>query len=210
VIPKLYYGPGACSLAPHICLEEAGAEAEYVRVELSKGEQMSPEYLALNPNARVPLLITDKGVLSEATAIMSWIALTWPEARLLPEGDSWALAQVLSFCNFLTSSVHAGAFGAVFRPARFSDDPAMHPAIKAKGLAGLKKHFALIDSRMQPGGWVQGGYTICDPYLFAMTRWLVRLGEDLAQFPKIAAHAELMLERPAVQRAFEREGIVFG
>lgn len=209
MIPKLYYGPGACSLAPHICLEEAGAEVEYVRVDLAKGEQLSPEYRKLNPNGRVPLLVSDQGSLSEATAIMSWVAMTWPEAKLAPT-EPWAFAQVLSFCSFMTSSVHAGAFGAVFRPARFSDDEALHPAIKAKGLATVRDHFALIESRLGPGAWVQGAYSICDPYLLVMTRWLVRLGEDLARYPRIGAHAERMFERPAVRRAFEQEGIGFG
>jgi glutathione S-transferase len=209
MIPTLYYGPGACSLAPHICFEEAGAEAEYVRVDLSKGEQLAPEYLKLNPNARVPLLIAAEGSLSEVPAIMTWIAQTWPEAKLTP-AQPWAIAQAHSFNSFLTSSVHAASFAAIFRPARFSDDPAQHPAIKAKGLATLKQQFAQIDSRLEPGAWVQGDYSTCDPYLLVIARWFVRIGEDLARFPRIEAHADRMLERLAVQRAFAREGIIFG
>jgi glutathione S-transferase len=200
--PKLYYAPGTCALAPHICFEEAGAVVDFVRVDLAGGEHHGPEYLKLNPNARVPL--------TEAAAIMGWIARTWPDAHLAPSGDAWAEAQVQSFNSFLTSSVHASSFGAIFRPGRFSDDPALHPAIKAKGLATLKGQFAQIEDRLQPGAWVHGAYSTSDPYLLVMARWYVRLHEDLGAFPRIAAHAERMLERPAVKAAFEVEGIVFG
>jgi glutathione S-transferase len=205
----LYYSPGACSLAPHICLEEAGAVAEYIRVDLAGGEQHGPAYRRLNANGRVPLLVTEQGALSEAAAIMGWIARTWPEARLTPD-DAWGQAQVDSFNSFLTSSVHASSFGAVFRPARFSDDAALHPQIKARGLATLREQLGLIDARLAPGRWVHGAYSTSDPYLLVMTRWWVRLGEDLSAFPQIADHAGRMLERPAVRRAFESEGITFG
>ena len=206
---KLYYSPGACSLAPHICFEEAGAAVDYVRVDVSKGEHLSPEYLELNPNARVPLLATERGTLSEASAIMAWIAATWPEARLMP-ADPWAAAQVGSFNSFITSSVHASSFGAVFRPGRFSDDPALHPAIKAKGLASLKAQFALIEERLEPGAWVHGDYSTSDPYLLVMSRWWARMGESFAAFPRIEAHMGRMRERPAVQRALAAEGLPIG
>lgn len=206
---SFYYGPGACSLAPHICFEEAGAKVDYVRVDLSNGEQLSPEYRKLNPNARVPLLVADRGALSEVSAIMRWIAQTWPEARLMP-ADPWAAAQVDSFNSFIGSSVHAGGFGAVFRPGRFSDDEALHPAIKAKGLATLKAHFALIESRLEPGAWVHGDYSTSDPYLLVMARWWGRVGESLSAYPRIQAHAQRMMERPAVQRAFAAEGLHIG
>lgn len=210
MIPKFYYSPGACSLAPHICLEEVGAQVEYERVDFARGQQHAPQFLELNPNARVPLLLTERGALTEAAAIMTWVALTWPEARLTPANDPWAVAQVDSFCSFLTSSLHAAAYASVFRPGRFSDDVAAHPAIKAKGLATLKGLLAQVEARLEPGAWIQGDYTICDPYLFVMVRWFVRLGEDLAVYPRIAAHAQRMLERPAVQRALDHEGVIFG
>jgi glutathione S-transferase len=208
--PKLHYGPGTCALAPHICFEEAGAVVDYVRVDTAKGEQLQPAYRKLNPYGRVPLLETDKGLLTEASAIMGWIARTWPEARLMPSGDPWAEAQVASFNSFLTSSVHASSFASIFRPARFSDDPAMHPAIKAKGLATVKTEFAVIEEKLAPDAWVHGAYSTSDPYLLVMARWFVRIGEDLKAYPRIASHAERMLERPAVKAAFEAEGIIFG
>ena len=100
---KLYYAPNACSRGPHIALEEAGAVFEAVRVDVRGGEQRSPAYLALNPKGRVPTLVTDKGVLTECTAILAWIAQTWPQAKLAPLDDPWSFAQVQAFNSFLAS-----------------------------------------------------------------------------------------------------------
>ena len=126
---------------------------------------------------------------------MGWMARTWPDARLAPIGDAWAEAQVQSFNSFLTSSVHASSFGAI--PAgRFSDDPTLHPTIRAKGLATLKTQFAIIEDRLEPDAWVHGAYSTSDPYLLVMARWFVRLDENLKAFPRIAAHAERMLSVP--------------
>src|SRR3954470_172960 len=81
---KLYYSPGACSLAPHVALEEIGIAYEPVKVALAKGEQRTPEYLAINPKGRVPALAEDDGVLTENAAILPYIAQRLPEARLWP------------------------------------------------------------------------------------------------------------------------------
>ena len=89
-----YYAPGVCSLASHIAFEEAGADVEYVRLDLSRGDVRQPDYLKLNPKGRVPLVVTDQGVLTESPAILAWIAQTWPQANLAPLNDPWALAQV--------------------------------------------------------------------------------------------------------------------
>jgi glutathione S-transferase len=85
---KLYYSPGACALASHIALEEAHADYELVRIDLSKGEQRTPAYLAVNPAGVTPALVTDEGVLTENLAIMWYVAATHPEAGLLPPADA--------------------------------------------------------------------------------------------------------------------------
>ena len=81
---KLYYSPGACSLAPHIALEEVGIAYEPVKVALAKGEQRTPEYLAINRKGRVPVLAEDDWVLTENAAILPYVAQRYPEARLWP------------------------------------------------------------------------------------------------------------------------------
>jgi len=81
---KLFYAPNACSLAPHIALNEAGADYEAIKVDTQKGEQRSAEYLALNPKARVPSLVTDRGILTEVPVLLAHIARTFPKAELAP------------------------------------------------------------------------------------------------------------------------------
>jgi glutathione S-transferase len=206
---KLFYAPGACSLAAHIALREAGADFELARVDLAGGEQHSEAYRSLNPLGRVPLLATERGSLTEAPAILAWIAQTWPEAGLAPLDDPWALAQVLSFNNYLSSSVHI-AFATLFRPQRFADGDEAAAAMKAKAPETLDQLFTIIDRKIGRGSWVHGAdYTTSDLYLLVMTRWLKRVGHDLNRYPALISHAERTLTRPAVQAAFEAEGIRF-
>ena len=91
---KLYYGVGACSLASHIALEEAGAEYEAIRMDLKSGQQTKPDYLAVNPKGRVPALVTDRGVITETPAILAYVAQTHRGANLAPLDDPFAFAEV--------------------------------------------------------------------------------------------------------------------
>lgn len=209
--PKLFYAPGACSLAAHIAFVEAGAPVELVRLDLHKGEQRNPEYLAVNPMGRVPLLVTDRGTLTEVPAILAWIAQTWPEAELSP-ADPWEAAQVQSFNAYLSSTVHI-TFATWFRPARFAPGQTAADEMKAHFPTALAAAFAFVEAQLEAAGgpWVHGArYTTSDPYLLTMIRWAKRVEADLSGFPHIGAHAERTLARPAVARAFEAEGIVFG
>ena len=90
---KLYYAPGTCALASHIALEEAGATYETVRLSFKTEDQKKPEYLKINPKARVPSLVTDRGIITETPAILIYIAQTFPAAKLAPLDDPFALAQ---------------------------------------------------------------------------------------------------------------------
>jgi glutathione S-transferase len=94
---KLYYTPGACSMVPHIALEEAGAQYEKVLIDFRTGDQLRPEFLKVNPKARVPVLLTDRGVLTEIPAILGYIAFTYPAARLAEIHDPFAFAQMQAF-----------------------------------------------------------------------------------------------------------------
>ena len=91
---KLYYAPGTCALASHIALEEAGAKYETVRLNFKTEDQKKPEYLAINPKARVPSLVTDRGIITETPALLIYVAQTFPAARLAPIDDPYALAKV--------------------------------------------------------------------------------------------------------------------
>jgi glutathione S-transferase len=202
----LFYSPGACSLASHITLEETGAPFEAHRVMLAKGEHQTPEYRAINPRARVPALRLDSGeVLTENPAILTYLARSFPEAKLLP-ADPLAEARCLSLMAFLSSSVHP-TFAHIFRPERFADDASAHAAIKETGRRVYLDHLKEIDGLLAGKEWAQGDFTVCDPYLLVFYWWGMRIELPMAEFANYTAHKQRMLARPAVRRAIEREGI---
>lgn len=202
---KFFYAPGSCALAVHIALEEAGAAFEPIKVDFAAGEQRQPAYLALNPKGRVPLLVTDRGALTEAFGILLYIAQTHPAAKLAPLDDPFALAQVQAFNGYLASTVHvAHAHGR--RGTRWADDPAAVAEMKRKMPEVMTDCFGLIEREMFKGPWVMGtDYTICDPYLYTIATWLEGDTVDPRQFPKVFDHRNRMADRPAVKRALARE-----
>ena len=103
---KLYYAPGTCALATHIALEEAGAKYEAVRLNFKTEDQKKPDYLKINPKARVPSLVTDRGIITETPALLIYVAQTFPAAKLAPLDDPYALAKVQAFNSYLCSTVH--------------------------------------------------------------------------------------------------------
>lgn len=201
----LYVSPGSCALASHIALEEAGARFEAVRIDTRAGDQRRPEYLALNPNGRVPALATERGLLTENPAILAYIAQTWPKAKLAPLDDPFAFARVQAFNSYLASTVHvAHAHGP--RGYRWANEESSLADMRRKVPETMAAAMQLIEDEMLEGPWVMGeAYSICDPYLFTIAGWLNGDGVDIARFPSIAGHFARMSERPAVQRALARE-----
>lgn len=201
---KLFYAPGSCAMASHIALEEAGADYEAVKVDLVGGEQRKPDYLAINPKGRVPALVTDKGILTETPAILAFIAQSFPAARLAPLDDAFAFAQVQAFNSYLCSTVHV-AHAHRLRGSRWADDEAAIEAMRKKVPQTVGHCFDLIEREMIAEPWVMGNnYTICDPYLFTIARWLEGDGVDIRRFPKVQDHSTRMSARTAVQRALSK------
>ncbi len=216
---KLYYSPGACSLAPHIALEEIGAPyaREVVWTDTSKPGMTvaSPQWKAINPKGYVPALAGvagssggADGVLTEANAILLFLARSHPEARLLPS-DPAGEARCLEWLGYISGSVHGGAIAAIWRAGRFVADEKDFPSVEAHGRTNLLKHFAYIERLFAQGrDWaVPGHYSVADSYILAIYRWGGRLGYDMTQYPAWTRHAEAMMARPAVFRAFQTEGI---
>lgn len=196
----LYYAPNTCALASHIALEQAGADYQARRVDFSKNEQRSPEYLRINPKGRVPALVTDRGILTETPAILAFIAQSFPQARLAPLDDPFAFAQVQSFNSYLCATVHV-AHAHKHRGYRWADDPVAFEAMKKKVPQSVGECFDLIEREMLRGPWVMGDTcTICDAYLFTVARWLEGDGVDLGRLPKVLDHRRRMGEDPAVAR----------
>ena len=202
-----FYATNTCALASHIALEEAGADYETHWIDFKSAEQTKPDYLAINPKARVPALKTDRGVLTETPAILAYVAQTHPQAKLAPLDDPFAFAELQGFVNYLCATVHV-AHAHRGRGYRWADDPAAIEAMKKKVPQSVGACFELIERKMFRGLWVMGeAYTIADPYLFTLARWMEVDGVDPAAFPRVLDHRDRMAERPAVQRVLKSEGL---
>ncbi|PWR18269.1 glutathione S-transferase family protein [Zavarzinia compransoris] len=203
-----YYAPGACSLGVHIALEEAGADYKAVPVSLADGEQLKPEYRAINPRGRVPALVVGSTVITECIGIHSYIAGAYPAARLLP-ADPVKLGKALELLSFLASTVHIH-YAQVFRGARFTDDQPAVEALRRDGPGRVRAALADIESRFAHGGpWLLGDdYSAADPYAYVFYRWTSRIGVDPTAYPAWTAQVERLLQRPATLAALRQEGLL--
>ena len=203
----LYYATNSCALASHIALEEAGADYETHWIDFGAAEQTKPDYLKINPKARVPALATERGVITENPAILAYVAQTHVSAKLAPLDDPFAFAELQSFLSYLCSTLHV-AHAHRPRAYRWADDPAAQEAMKKKVPETVDACFDLIERNMFRGPWVMGGaYTIADTYLFTLARYMEVDGLDPAAFPRVLDHRDRMAARPAVQRALKAEGL---
>ena len=143
---ELYFAPGACSFVPHVALEAVkaatGQAFEPKLVKLHKGEQKAPEYLAMNPNGQVPVLVVDGKPLSQIVAICDFLDRSFPQTGLLP-ADPWARAQALSQLAWMNNSVHP-TFTRVFRSAEFAESEAAQAEVKKMAQARYRKQLERI------------------------------------------------------------------
>jgi glutathione S-transferase len=202
---KLHYAPHTCALASHIVLEEVGADYEINRIDFSIAEENSPEYLAMNPKGRVPLLETAQGYLTETPAILVYLAQCYPQANLAPLDDAFAFAELQSFNSYLCSTVHV-AHAHRLRGNRWADDPGAIIAMQEKVPASVLAGFLYVEDNYLRGPWVMGDqYSIADPYLFTLAQWLEADGVDLRPLPRVVDHRSRMLQRETVQTAISAE-----
>ena len=199
----LYYAPGACSIAPHIVLEESGEKYEAQAVDLAGGEQRSERYLKINPQGRVPALRLDDGdFLSENTAILPYLGKRfslWPS-------EPKAEINALSLIGFFAASVHP-AHAHIGRPERYSADPAAFPAITEMGRKTFHAYLQQIDGMLAGREWLFDRYSVLDPYAFVFYVWGTRRGLPTGEMKHYTAFKTRMLARPGVQRVAEREKV---
>lgn len=201
---KLYTHLGTIGLACEIALEEAGAAYDVQRLNFAENEQRQAAYLAVNPKSRVPALATDQGVITEAPAIMGYIARAFPTARLAPAGDIFAMAELESLMSYLCSWVHPAAAHR-HRGYRWADDPAAIADMRRKAPEVFGEAMHLIDQQLFRGPWALGeAFSVADPYLYVLTGWLPRDTLDMADFPRLADHHARVGERDAVRRVLAR------
>ena len=201
----LYYTPNTCALASHLALEHAGAQYEALRIDFSKAEQRSPEYLRVNPKGRVPALVTPRGILTETPAILQFVCQSHPDAGLAPLDDPFELARMNAFNSYLCATVHV-AHAHRMRGARWADDPAAIAAMQKKVPQSVGECFALIEREYLGEPWVLGErYSVADMYLFTLAQWLEGDGVDPARLPKVADHRLRMSRDSLVSRVVASE-----
>lgn len=199
---KLFYFPGACSLASHIVLEWLRAPYETVKLDLASTK--SPEFLALNPNGAVPVLVDGDFVLSQNAAILYYLAELNPSARLLGDATARARADVLRWLSLLNSDVHP-AFKPLFKPKSFHPDAAVAGALKASARSHVRELLERLDKRLQGRDWLADERSIADPYLFVLLRWTIKLDIDSTGLANLERFFARMQADEGVQAAIVAE-----
>lgn len=201
---KLYYKPGACSLASHITLRETGADFSLEKVDTKEKKTESGEdYLTVNPNGYVPALRLESGdIITEGPAVLQYIADQKPDANLAPPAGTLERARVQQYLNFVGSELH-NAFSPFF--GREQDDTA-----RKKTEKGVARRMAYIENVLSDGrNYLTGDqFTVADAYLFVVANWSNFVGVDLNQWPHTAKFVARVAERPATQAALRAEGLI--
>lgn len=199
---KLFYKPGACSLASHIALRESGLDFTLQGVDVMKKRlENGDDYLLINPKGQVPaLLLDDELLLTEGVAIMQYIADRVPDRQLLAPVGTVARYQTLEWLNYVATELHKG-FTPLFRPDTPED---YKPTVRAQ----LEKKLQYIDESLQDKQWLNGHrFTIADGYLFAVLRWAYAVKLNMEGYRHIEAWMKHIAARPSVAAALEAEGL---
>ena len=198
----LWYSRKSCAYTPHILLYETGSEFEAKQLDFAKNEQTSSDFLRINPKGKVPALVTPDGVLTENPAILLYIAQTFPEKSFAPI-NPFELAKAQAFNMFIASTVHV-AHAHKHRGYRWVDDVSAQSAMASKVPSNMADCASVIQEHYFNGPFVLGEhFSICDPYLALVTRWLGPDGVSLDDFPKLKKHDEMMKHRPSVKKVAE-------
>ncbi|MCC6380067.1 MAG: glutathione transferase GstA [Burkholderiales bacterium] len=195
---KLYYSPGACSLAPHIALAEAGIPADIVRVDLRTHKLPDgSDYHKVNPKGYVPAVQLEDGtVLTEVSILLQYIADRKP-GSLAPAFGNLERYKLMEWLNFVATEIHK-TYGPLWHQP--SDE------VRASVIARLGKRYAIVEAQLAKHPFLAGSaFTIADAYLFTVTRWASMLKVDLSAFPHVAAYMKRIDERPAVKAAIAAE-----
>ena len=197
---KLYYSPGACSLAPHILLQESKAKYTLEKVDLkTKITEKGEDFKKINPKGYVPTLQLDNGeVLTEGPAIMQYIADQAPTSKLAPAAGTMARYRLQEWLNFITSEIHKG-FSPLFNPA-------VPDAYKIMVKENLGKRFDYLSDKLTKNNFLMGNdFTAPDAYLYTTLTWSGYVGIDLNRWPSLQAFVKRVGDRPAVKAAHTAE-----
>lgn len=205
---KLYYSPGACSLAPHIVLNEIGATFQPEKVDLRAKTYSGGDYRKVNPKGSVPVIGLPSGEnLTENAVILQYLADHKPEAKLLPPAGAMARYRTLEMLNFITTDIHK-TYSILFAAGRMVSQPEGLDQLKRAARETLTAKYEVVAKALENSEYLMGpGFSLPDAYLYVVTRWSKMLEVDLSKYPAIAKFMTRMESRPAVQKSLKEEGL---
>ncbi len=201
---KLYYSPGACSLATHIVLEWIGKP--YKAQEVSIHDPKSPELLKVNPSGAVPVIEDDGWVLTQNSAILNYLADVFPDAGLGGDGTPKSRAEVNRWLGLVNSDVHP-AFKPLFGATDYLGDEAAIEKVKDNSKKAIRVHLQLADEQLVGKEWLAGSRSIADPYLFVMLRWARAMKVDLSGLDQLDRLFQRMRNDSGVKKVLKAEGL---
>jgi glutathione S-transferase len=198
---KLYYSPGACSLAPHIALREAGIPVDLKKVDLKAKLVDGADYRQVNSKGYVPALDTDDGVLTEVPVVLQYIADQKPDSGLAPKAGDKARYRLQEMLNFITAELHKG-FSNFFNPA-------LNDAWRQAATERLGLRLDWLAKQLDGKPYLMGDkFTVADAYLFTILNWAGPTKFDLSKWPAITDFHKRVGARPQVQEAMKAEGLI--
>lgn len=204
---KLYYAPGAASMAPHAALIDIGAPPELILVDTDTGKQHDPAYLKLNPHARVPTLVAGDLVLYESAAIMLYLCERHPDAGLAPAPGETDRPRFLQWQIYLTNTVQEELMHH-WHPDHYVADAASQKALLEGVERRLGRMWQHLDGVLADGPYLLGRrFSVVDYYLFMLLRWSRNMARPGYQHGNLGRLYELVGARPAIQAVFRREGL---
>jgi glutathione S-transferase len=199
---KLYYSPGACSLAPHIAMREAGITVDLQKVDLKAKQYEGGDYKLVNGKGYVPAIAMDDGtVLTECPVILQYLADQKPESGLAPKPGDAARYKLQEMLNFITSELHKG-MGTFFNPA-------LNDGWRQAATDRLNLRLDWLAKQLNGKQYVMGDkFSVADAYLFTILNWAGPSKFDLSKWPAITDYQKRVGQRPKVQEALKAEGLV--
>nr|WP_255697255.1 glutathione S-transferase N-terminal domain-containing protein [Sinirhodobacter sp. WL0062] len=200
----MFHSPGACSLGIRLILEEIGQPYATRIIDVKTGAQRHPDYLRINPKGKVPALLRPDGtLLTEFPAIALWLARSFPQAGLLPEGLE-AEVRALELIDQIVATLHMRGATLAMLPQKFVSDPGAQTELRLHGQTVVQAGYEALAVRLAGADYIMGDYSIADAAAFYLLNWHARIGVELND--TLQGYMQRMMERPAVARALATTG----
>lgn len=200
---KLFYSPFTCSLAVHAALEKIGAAYELKRIDILKKQHFEPDFLALNPNAQVPVLQNDEITITQASGILLYLSECHPDSKLMPPVDSSDRPKAIETLFYLSNTLHP-LFSRLFNPERVSEESPKE--VKQIGIEKIKNSLSILENELERRDFIAGDTLYApDYYLFAMSYWLKFHNIDFSEFSNIKKYFKRVSQQPEVANILQKE-----